>query len=115
MEATAKAKYLRCSARKMRQVADMIRNESVDSAIAQLFSLKKTKKSAQMMEKVLQSAVANIKDKNPEANLENGSLKVTKILVDGGPIIKRIRARAQGRAYRIEKKLCHLTVGVSEQ
>lgn len=113
MEAIAKGTYLRCSARKMRQVADMIRHDSVDSAIAQLFSLKKTKKSALMLEKVLQSAVANLREKNSDTSLETESLKISKIIVDAGPHIKRIKYRAQGRGFRIHKKLCHLTVGIS--
>jgi len=115
MEAIAKGTYLRCSARKMRQVADMIRNDSVDAAIAQLFSLKKTKKSAQMMEKVLQSAVANIRDKNASANVTTETLKISSIIVNAGPHIKRIKYRAQGRGFKINKKLCHLTVAVTSK
>ena len=115
MEAVARGTYLRCSARKMRQVADLIRNNSVDSAIAQLFSLRKTKKSAVMVEKVLQSAVANLREKNANAAVETEGLKISKITVDGGPHIKRIRYRAQGRGFRINKKLCHLTVGITTQ
>ena len=115
MEATAKGKYLRCSARKMRQIADMVRKSSVDSAIAQLFALKKTKKSAVMLEKVLQSAVANIREKNSSSNIENESLKISTITVDAGPHIKRIKFRAQGRGFRINKKHCHLTIGVTSK
>ena len=112
MEATVHTKYLRCSARKMRVIADMIRNTPVDAAISQLFVLRKTKKSAVMVEKALKSAIANFKEKNADAGTEN--LKVTSILVDGGPLIKRIRPRSQGRAFKIHKQLCHLKIAISD-
>ena len=114
MEAVAKAKYLKCSARKMRQVADMIRNRPVDTSISLLFSMKKYKKSAEMVDKVLKSAIANLRDKHAEANVGTEQLKVKSVTVDAGPIMKRFRPRAQGRAYHIHKNLCHLTLSVSD-
>jgi large subunit ribosomal protein L22 len=113
MEAIAKAKYLRCSARKVRQVADLVKGMNIDSANAILFPLKKSKKSARLLDKVLKSAVANLKEKNTSTSIDVDSIIVRSIQVDGGPQIKRIRARAQGRAFRIIKKQCHVTIAVS--
>jgi large subunit ribosomal protein L22 len=113
MEATAKAKYLRSSTNRMRQVADLIRGQSVEAASAILFGLGPRKKSARMVEKVLKSAVANWQVKQ-EGGVRGKVLTVKSVTVDAGPLVKRIRPRAQGRAFRIEKKLSHLTVVVSD-
>ncbi len=113
MEAFAKSKYLHSSARKMRQVADLVRGKQVETALEILHGLKTTKKSAGMVDKALKSAVANFQvlaEKNPG----RGELTIKSILVDGGPMMKRIRARAQGRAFRIQKQMSHLTVVVSD-
>ena len=112
MESIAKGMYLRSSTNRMRQVADMVRGKPVDSALAILFGLGAKKKSARMVEKVLKSAVANYGVKAESGKAKN--LMVKTITVDAGPLIKRIRAHAQGRANRIEKKLSHLTVVVSD-
>ncbi len=115
MEAIAKGKYLRSSTNRMRQVADMVRGKPVDDALALLFGLGVKKKSARMVEKVLKSAVANFGVKGEAAGAGKAkNLKVKTITVDAGPLVKRIRAHAQGRANRIEKKLSHLTVVVSD-
>ncbi len=114
MEAVAKAKYLHCSAQKMRLVADLVRNTKVDSAIARLYALSKTKKSARMIDKVLKSAIANIKEMNTDIHVETDNLSISSITVDAGPHVKRIRPRAQGRAFRIQKNLCHLTISISD-
>jgi large subunit ribosomal protein L22 len=114
MESVGRGRYLRCSARKVREVADLVRNNSVDSAMAVLFFLGKSKKSARIVDKVLKAAVANLKEKNPNAQVETEKLKIRSITVDAGPHIKRIKPRAQGRAYRINKKACHLTVAVTD-
>jgi large subunit ribosomal protein L22 len=114
MEAIAKAKYLRCSARKVRAVADLIRQRPVGVALSALFALKKSKKSAELLDSVLKSAVANFREKHAAAAVDTDKLMVSTILVDGGPIIKRIRPRSQGKAYRIHKNLCHITVQVTD-
>ena len=115
MEAIAKARYLRCSARKMRQVADIVRGQRVESALSYLFSLSKVKKSAFMVEKVLKAAIANIKEKNLNENIEASQLVISTIVVDQGPSLRRIRPRAQGRAFRINKKQCHLALVVTKK
>jgi large subunit ribosomal protein L22 len=112
MDAIAKAKYLRSSTNRLRQVADMIRGQSVESALGVLYGLRMRKKAAVLMDKVLKSAVANFQVKEP--NTRGKALTVKTVTVDAGPLVKRIRPRAQGRAFRIEKKLSHVTVVVSD-
>jgi large subunit ribosomal protein L22 len=114
MQATAKGNYLRSSTNRMRQVADMVRGKPVDSALAILHGLGLKKKSARMVEKVVKSAVANFNVKGEASGAKAKNLTVKTITVDAGPLVKRIRAHAQGRAFRIEKKLSHLTVVVSD-
>jgi large subunit ribosomal protein L22 len=113
MEAVAKAKYLKSSTNRMRQVADLIRGRSVETASAILFGLGPQKKSARMVQDVLKSAIANWQVKQ-EGGTRGKVLTVKSVMVDAGPLIKRIRPRAQGRAFRIQKKLSHLTVVVSD-
>jgi large subunit ribosomal protein L22 len=114
MESVAKGNYLRSSTNRMRQVADMVRGKPVDSALAILLGLGMKKKSARMVEKVLKSAVANFGVKSEASGNKAKNLTVKTITVDAGPLMKRIRAHAQGRANRIEKKMSHLTVVVSD-
>jgi large subunit ribosomal protein L22 len=108
MQAVAKAKFLRGSARKMRLVADLVRGKQVDVAIATLMVLPKA--AAVPVRKTVESATANALAAEGTARLKMGDLRISKITVDGGPVMKRIRPMAMGRAYRIRKQLCHLTV-----
>jgi large subunit ribosomal protein L22 len=108
MQAVAKAKFLRGSARKMRLVADLIRGQQVDKAIATLMVLPKA--AAVPVRKTVESATANALAAEGTARLKMEDLRISKITVDGGPVMKRIRPMAMGRAYRIRKQLCHLTV-----
>jgi large subunit ribosomal protein L22 len=109
MEATAKLKGAKISAQKARLVADQIRGLSVDKADELLnFS---SKKGAQIIRKVLLSAVANAEN-NVGADIDE--LKVSRIFVDEGPTMKRGRARAKGRYTRILKRTSHITVVVAE-
>jgi large subunit ribosomal protein L22 len=110
MESKAVAKFIRISPRKVRQVVDLIRGKKVDDALA---ILKFTPNlSTEPVSKVLKSAVANA-----EHNLEMSpdDLYVTKIFVDQGPTMKRIKPRAQGRADRIRKRTSHITVVVGDK
>jgi len=110
MEAKAIAKYVRVSARKVRLVADEIRGYDYLEAID---ILKFTNKDAAgQVLNVLNSAAANALVSNDK--LSPGSLFVKKIYVDEGPIMKRFRARARGRAARIRKRLSHITVVLSD-
>ncbi|MBV9851915.1 MAG: 50S ribosomal protein L22 [Armatimonadetes bacterium] len=104
-EARAVAKFLRTSPRKCRLVIDAIKGKRVSEALAMLRFI--PNHAAEHIRKVLASAAANAQD-GWGAGVDE--LKVVNILADGGPSLKRVRARAQGRAYRILKRTTHLTV-----
>ncbi|WP_070962696.1 50S ribosomal protein L22 [Vibrio sonorensis] len=109
MEALAKHNFARISPQKARLVADQIRGKSVDQALEILtFS---NKKAADLIKKVLESAIANA-EHNEGADIDD--LSVAKIFVDEGPIMKRIMPRAKGRADRILKRSSHITVVVAD-
>ena len=110
MEVAAKVKGARMSAQKARLVADQVRGKSVEAALEILqFS---TKKGADIIKKVLESAIANA-EHNDGADVDE--LKVSTIFVDEGMTMKRIKPRAKGRADRILKRSCHITVKVAEK
>ncbi|MBM7037297.1 50S ribosomal protein L22 [Vibrio sp. qd031] len=110
MEAIAKHNFARISPQKARLVADQIRGKNVDQALELLtFS---NKKAAELVKKVLESAIANA-EHNEGADIDD--LNVAKIFVDEGPIMKRIMPRAKGRADRILKRSCHITVVVADR
>ncbi|MGE0386934.1 MAG: 50S ribosomal protein L22 [Gammaproteobacteria bacterium] len=106
---SARIRFNRISAQKLRLVADQVRGLPVDKAINLLtFS---PKKGAVIVKKVLESAIANAEN-NDGADVDE--LKVSSIYVDEGPTMKRVVARARGRANRIVKRTSHITVTVSE-
>jgi large subunit ribosomal protein L22 len=110
MEVTAKLRNASLSAQKCRLVADMIRNIPVHTA---LNVLKFTpKKAAHLMLKVLESAIANAEN-NKGINIDE--LKVSTIFVDEAATLKRISPRAKGRANRISKRSCHITIVVKDE
>lgn len=109
MSTSAKLTNTRLSPQKMRLVADQIRGLAVEKALDVLtFS---NKKAATVIKKVLESAIANA-EHNDGADIDE--LKISEILVDAGPTMKRLRPRARGRADRIIKRTSHLKVTVSE-
>ena len=108
MEATAKAKYLRISSRKLRQVMDVVRGKSVDNASKILKFL--PKKAARLIEKVLIAAVANARQK--QANLDREDLYIKTIYADAGTTLKRWLPRCFGRANRLRKRTSYITVVV---
>lgn len=109
MIVSARLKGARISAQKARLVADQIRGLPVERALDELsFS---TKKAAALVKKVLDSAIANAEN-NEGADIDE--LKVDTIFVDEGMTMKRIKPRAKGRADRILKRSCHITVKVSD-
>ena len=111
MEALATSKHIRISARKARQVANLIRGKSVDEAVGILALT--PKKASPILKKVVLSAAANVKFKNDgEMAMDNSSIIVKEIRIDEGPTMKRIRPRAQGRAFRILKRTSHIKVVV---
>lgn len=110
MEVAAKLSNARLSAQKARLVADQIRGKHVEEALDILaFS---QKKGAVIIKKVLESAIANA-EHNEGADVDE--LKVSTIFVDEGVSMKRIKPRAKGRADRIVKRSCHITVKVADK
>jgi large subunit ribosomal protein L22 len=109
-EVRAEARYVRMSPRKARLVAQHIRGRSVPEARAVLAFT--SREAAGVLEKVLQSAVSNA-----EANhgIAEDRLYIKEAYVDGGPVMKRWRARARGRVARIRKRTCHITVKLTER
>lgn len=113
MEARAVHKFLGSSPRKMRLVIDLIRGLSVDKALEILhFSPKHASKDA---EKVLRSAVANFMSRDETTRVEPEDLYIKDIFVDNGPMLKRIQPAPMGRAYRVRKRACHLTIIVDSK
>lgn len=109
MQTSAKLRYAHLSAQKGRLIADQIRGLPVEKALDVLaFS---NKKGAGLVKKVLDSAIANAEN-NEGADIDE--LKVSAVFVDEGPTMKRIRARAKGRATRILKRTSHITVTVAD-
>ena len=105
----AKLKGVPSSPRKMRYVVDMVRGMEVNRALG---TLKFSKKAASVvLEKLLRSAIANWEQKN-DRKAEEGELYITKIFVDEGVTLKRMRPAPQGRGYRIRKRSNHVTLFV---
>ncbi len=101
----AKARYIRISASKVKIVVDLVRGKSIAEAVA---ILKNTPKAASpVVEKVLNSAVANAENNQ---GLLRDDLYIAEVFADQGPTLKRFRPRAQGRATRIRKRTSHITV-----
>ncbi len=110
MEARAVVRNIRISPQKARLVADLVRGKDVESAINTLRFM--PKKAAHIIRKVVESALANA-SQNEAIDID--TLYIKKITVDGGPMLKRIRPRAMGRATRILKRTSHITVVLDEQ
>lgn len=109
METSAKARFIRISPRKVRIVAENIKGQPVGKAVNILTFM--PKKAARILLKVVKSAVANA-EQNAEMDVD--VLYVKKVSVDEGPTLKRWRPRAQGRAFRINKRTSHITVVLDE-
>ena len=106
--AFAKLNNCPTSPRKMRLVADLVRGEGVEKALAILrFS---QKEASRRMEKLLLSALANWQAKNEDADIESADLFVKEIKVDSARMLKRLRPAPQGRAHRIRKRSNHVTL-----
>ena len=109
MEVSANLRFARISPQKCRLVADQVRGMPVEQALELLaFS---PKKGAAIIKKVLNSAIANA-EHNEGADIDE--LKVSAVQVNAGPVMKRLRARAKGRANRILKRTSHITVTGSD-
>jgi len=110
MEAKAHLKYARISPRKVKIVCDLIRGK--DTKTAKAILMQTPKAAAELMLKLLNSAVANAEN-NHEMDPEN--LYVSETFANPGPILKRIRPVARGRAFRINKRTSHITIVVAEK
>ncbi len=110
MEAKAVARFIRISPQKARLVADMVRGKDVEKALTTLRFT--PKKGARLLMKVIESAVANASQSEA---IDVDTLFVKQVFIDGGPTLKRISPRAQGRATRIIKRTSHITVVLDEQ
>jgi large subunit ribosomal protein L22 len=111
MITSARARFVRVSARKARLVLDQIRGKSVGDALATLEYTPRA--AARLIEKVLRSAVANAEHNHQVRNLDD--LRVVQAIADGGPSMKRVQPRAMGRAFFIRHRTSHLTIGVSDE
>ena len=110
MEARAYLRNARISPRKVQIVLDLIRNKPVDIALA---TLDLTPKAASpLLEKLLKSAIANAEN---NFSMDPEKLVITQVFATPGPILKRMMPRAQGRAYRINKRTSHVTLAVAEK
>ena len=106
--AFAKLNNCPTSPREMRLIADLVRGEDVNKALAILkFN---PKEASRRVEKLLLSALANWQAKNEDADIEKAGLFVKEIRVDGGSMLKRLRPAPQGRAHRIRKRSNHVTL-----
>jgi large subunit ribosomal protein L22 len=101
----ATAKYVRISPSKVRSVLDLIRGKSYNEAVAILSNTPKS--SSEPVLKVLNSAAANAEDR---LSLSKEGLVIASAYADGGPTLKRVMPRAQGRAFQILKRTSHITV-----
>lgn len=106
----ARLRYMGTSAQKARLVVDLLRGRPVEEALT---SLRLTPKAAaREILKALESAVANARVKKPDIDVDR--LFVKTAFVDGGPSLKRIRPAPMGRAFRVQKRMCHVTLGLGE-
>ena len=111
-EARAVQRHLRRAPRKVRLVANAVRGSLVSKALKRLEFTNKG--SATDVAKVIKSAVANLRDKFQDERFEDEHLIIKTILVDEGATLKRIQPAPQGRAHRINKRSCHITVVVAK-
>jgi large subunit ribosomal protein L22 len=110
MEVRAVAKFMRISPSKVRKLSGAVKGQPVEKGIEVLKFM--PQKAAGILEKIVRSAVANA-DQNPDIDVD--ALVIRNVIVDGGPTLKRFRARARGRGTRILKRTSHITVILAEE
>ena len=110
MEAKAYARYIRIAPRKVQIVCDLIRGKDTKTAMAILMQTPKA--ASEPLMKLLKSACANAEN---NFSMDADKLYISEVFATPGPILKRIMPRAQGRAYRINKRTSHLTMVVAER
>ena len=112
MEAKSVTRYIKQSPRKIRKTLSMVKGKKIDQALNLLHFSKE--KAAYVIEKTLRSALSNLTQKDEGDNISMDNIFINEAFVDGGPMQKRFRARAQGRASRIHKPTSHLTIVVGD-
>ena len=112
MQASALLRYERIAPRKVRIVAELIRGKAVDEAINILMFSQKG--AAPLLKKLLVSAIANAEDKS-KGSVDTDNLIVKEVRVDGGPVLKRWRPRAMGRATRVNKRTSHIQIVLDDE
>ena len=110
---SAKLSYARCSVTKACFVLDAIRGKDVETALGILEY--NPRYASSLVKKLLESAIANAENNYPEKNYKAENLYVAECFANKGPTMKRIHPRAQGRAYRIEKRTSHITIVLDEK
>ena len=114
MEARAVSRFIRISPRKARLVADLIRGKSIEDALGILALT--PKKASPILRQAVLSATANVRNKDDaDRKKKNSEIFIKEIRIDEGPTLKRIRPRAQGRAFRILKRTSHINVTVGTE
>ena len=113
LEARAINRYVNSSPRKMRLVIDLIRGKSVPEALSILHFT--PKHASKVAERVLRSAVTNLHQKDEGGRIDNDTLYIKTVYVDGGPSMKRMLPAPMGRAYSILKRSNHLTIVVAQR
>ncbi|MGQ9673034.1 MAG: 50S ribosomal protein L22 [Candidatus Aminicenantales bacterium] len=106
------ARYVRISPQKARPVADLIRDRYVGEALT-ILRFSEKKKASLIIEKVLRSAIANAQQKSPQVDVDD--LYISRIFINQGPQMKRIRPAPMGRAYRILKRTSHVYIYLEEK
>lgn len=110
---SAKLSYARMSVQKAGFVLDAIRGKSAEEALA--IVTYNPRYASSVIKKLLQSAIANAENNYPDKNYSIENLYVAECYANKGPTMKRIQPRAQGRAYRIEKRMSHITIVLDEK
>ena len=110
---SAKLSYARVSVQKACFVLDAIRGKDVQTALA--IVTYNPRYASSIIEKLLKSAIANAENNYPDANYSMENLYVAECYANKGPTMKRVQPRAQGRAYRIEKRMSHITIVLDER
>jgi len=109
----AKVKYVRQSPRKIRRVAELVKGKNVEDALNVLhFS---PKDASNPLEIVLRSAISNLLNQEGSKKVKVENLYITRLEVDKGPVLKRFRPRAMGRATRIRKPSSHINIEISDE
>lgn len=108
MEAVAKSKHIRMSPLKVRRVLNMVRGLNVEEALAVLHFTRKN--AADPIAKTIQSAFANLGNKEEGSRVNMKEVQIKTAFVDGGPTLKRFRPMSMGRAGRIRKRTSHITI-----